>query len=97
MFDHNIVVRQLRTRQSAIQRCYERELRNNPTLGGRVAVRFSIQPTGTVSGVTATENTTGSAAVANCVTTVVRGLRFTEGPEGGSVTYTFPFVFAVQN
>lgn len=97
LFDSNLVVRQLRSRQAAVRRCYERELRNNPTLGGRVVVRFSVQPTGTISNVTTTENTTGSAAVAACVTSVVRGIRFTEGPDGGSVTYTFPFVFAVQN
>lgn len=97
MFDSNIVVRQLRLRQSAIQRCYERELRNNPTLSGRVVSRFTIQPTGSVSGVQATENSTGSPAVADCVNNVVRGLRFNPGPEGGAVTYTFPFVFAVQN
>ena len=97
IFDSNLVVRQLRLRQSAIQRCYERELRNNPTLNGRVVARFSIQPTGSVSGASATENTTGSPAVASCVITVVRGLRFTPGPEGGAVTYSFPFVFAPQN
>ncbi len=96
-FDPNIVVRQLGRRRSAIQRCYERELRNNPTLSGRVVTRFTIQPTGSVSGVSATENTTGSPAVAECVNRVVRGLRFTPGPEGGAVTYSFPFVFAVQN
>jgi hypothetical protein len=97
VFDSNLVVRQLRLRQSAIQRCYERELRNNPTLNGRVVTRFTIQPTGSVSGVSATENTTGSPAVAECVNNVVRGLRFSPGPEGGAVTYSFPFVFAVQN
>ncbi len=97
IFDSNLVVRQLRLRQSAIQRCYERELRNNPTLNGRVVARFSIQPTGSVSGASATENTTGSPAVASCVINVVRGLRFTPGPEGGAVTYSFPFVFAPQN
>ncbi len=97
VFDSNLVVRQLRLRQSAIQRCYERELRNNPTLAGRVVARFSIQPTGSVRGATATENTTGSPQVATCVINVVRGLRFTPGPEGGAVTYSFAFVFAPQN
>lgn len=96
-FDSNLVVRALRLRQSAIQRCYERELRNNPTLNGRVVARFTIQETGTVSGASATENTTGSPAVASCVINVVRGLRFNPGPEGGPVTYSFPFVFAPQN
>lgn len=97
VFDSSLVTRQIRTRISAIQRCYERELRNNPTLAGRVLVRFTIQEAGTVSGATAVENTTGSPAVANCVVDTIRRFRFNPGPEGGSVTYSYPFVFAPQN
>ena len=96
-FDAALVVREIRRRLSAIQRCYETELRNDPTLNGRVVAAFTIQPTGTLSNVRATENTTGSNAVGTCVTNVIRRIRFTEGPEGGPVNYSFPFVFAVQN
>ena len=96
-FDSSIVVGQIRRRLRAIQRCYERELRNNPTLNGRVLVRFTIQPAGSVSGASATENTTGSPAVAQCVVNTIRRFRFTPGPEGGSVTFAYPFVFAPQN
>ncbi|MCA9604618.1 MAG: TonB family protein [Myxococcales bacterium] len=97
VFDPNIVTRQIRARIRAIQTCYERELRNNPTLAGRVLVRFTIQPTGTVSGATATENSTGSPAVASCVVSTISRFRFNPGPEGGSVTFAYPFVFAPQN
>ncbi|MBX3272825.1 MAG: TonB family protein [Sandaracinaceae bacterium] len=96
-FDPNLVAAQIRARIRAIQTCYERELRNNPTLAGRVLVRFTIQPTGTVSGATATENSTGSPAVAACVVTTISRFRFNPGPEGGSVTFAYPFVFAPQN
>ncbi|MCB9591658.1 MAG: TonB family protein [Sandaracinaceae bacterium] len=97
VFDPNIVTRQIRARIRAIQTCYERELRNNPTLAGRVLVRFTIQPTGTVSGATATENSTGSPAVATCVVSTISRFRFNPGPEGGAVTFAYPFVFAPQN
>ncbi|MGE0792100.1 MAG: AgmX/PglI C-terminal domain-containing protein [Sandaracinaceae bacterium] len=97
VFDPNIVVRQIRQRLRAIQTCYERELTRNPTLAGRVMVRFSIQPIGTVSGTTATENTTGSPEVAACVVRTISRFRFTPGPEGGAVTFAYPFVFAPQN
>ncbi len=97
VFDPNIVTRQIRARIRAIQTCYERELRNNPTLAGRVLVRFTIQPTGTVSGATATENSTGSPAVAACVVSTISRFRFNPGPEGGAVTFAYPFVFAPQN
>lgn len=96
-FDPSIVTRLIRQRIRAIQTCYERELRNNPTLAGRVLVQFTIQQTGSVSGANARENSTGSPAVADCVVTTISRFRFTPGPEGGSVTFAYPFVFAPQN
>ncbi len=95
VFDSNAVVRLLQLRQSTIRRCYERQLRDDPRLRGRVVARFTIELDGTISGVTATENTTGSPALAGCVIYVVSGLRFNPGPAGGPVTYSFPFVFGV--
>lgn len=91
------VVALIRQRLSAIRACYERELRRNPQLAGKVTVDFTIQTTGSVSGVRASENTTGDAAVATCVTGVVQRFRWNPGPEGGSVTFSYPFVFAPQN
>lgn len=96
-FDASIVVQTIRRRLRAIQRCYETELRRDPTLAGKVTVRFTIVERGTVSGATATENTTGSAAVANCVVSAIRRFRFNPGPDGGSVDFSYPFVFAPQN
>jgi TonB family protein len=96
-FDQRVVVNLIRQRISAIRACYERELRRNPQLSGKVTVEFTIQTTGTVSGVRATENTTGDDAVAACVVSTVQRFRFNPGPEGGSVTFSYPFVFAPQN
>lgn len=96
-FDQRVVVNLIRQRISAIRACYERELRRNPQLNGKVTVEFTIQTTGTVSGVRATENTTGDDAVAACVVSTVQRFRFNPGPEGGSVTFSYPFVFAPQN
>jgi TonB family protein len=97
VFDSANVVRQIRLRLRRIQSCYERELRNNPTLSGRVAVRFTIEVTGTVSNASASENTTGSPVVADCVVGAIRSIRFNPTPEGGSVAFSYPFVFAPQN
>jgi TonB family protein len=97
-FDQQAVVRMIQTRRSAIQACYERELRTTPTLSGRIAVQMTIQESGSVSGVHVTENSmTGGDAVGSCVARVVQGFRFNPGPSGGSVTYTFPFVFEPQS
>jgi TonB family protein len=95
-FDVRVVIRMIQTRQSAIRACYERELRSDPTLQGRVKVSMTIQESGSVTGVRITENTMGNTSVGECVTRVVSGFRFNPGPEGGSVTYQFPFIFEPQ-
>ncbi len=97
-FDASVVVGMIRKRIRAIQRCYENELRRNPTLSGKVVVEFTIQTTGSVTDAKATTNSTGDAAVASCVVQTIRRFRFNDpAPEGGSVTFSYPFVFAPQN
>lgn len=96
-FDSNLVVSTIKARLRAIQMCYEQELRRNPTLAGKVTIEFTIQPRGNVTDVKVKENSTGDAAVAQCVAKTVGLFRFNPGPEGGSVTYSYPFVFAPQN
>ena len=96
-FDASVVVRTIKARLGAIKGCYERELKRNPTLAGKVTVEFTIEVRGNVSGVKIKENSTGSDAVGQCVAAAVERFRFNPGPEGGSVTYSYPFVFAPQN
>jgi len=96
-FDANLVVKVIKTRIRAIQACYERELRRNPTLAGKVTIEFTIQPRGNVTDVKVTNNSTGDAAVGACVANTVQRFRFNPGPDGGSVTFSYPFVFAPQN
>lgn len=96
-FDSSTVNAAMRRASAAIRRCYENELRNSPSLSGKVTVQFTIQESGTVSGASASENTTGSGALASCVTGAVGRLRFNPGPVGGSVQYRYPFVFSPQN
>ncbi len=96
-FDSSSVVRAIKARLRAIKSCYENQLKSNPSLAGKVAVSFTIQQSGSVTGVKATENTSGSSALATCIVSKVRTLRFNPGPTGGSVTYSYPFVFAPQN
>jgi TonB family protein len=95
-FDSKLVTAEVKKRLRAIQICYEQQLRRNPSLQGKVVVEFTIEQTGTVSKATATANTTNDPAVASCVVDTVKRFRFNPGPEGGSVTYSYPFVFAPQ-
>ena len=96
-FDAATVQRQIKQRLKSITRCYESELRKNPGLAGKVTVTFTIQERGNVTDARPSENTTGSSAVADCLTRTISRFRFNPGPEGGSVTFRYPFVFQPQN
>ena len=74
-----------------IKACYERELRRNPTLGGRVTVRFTIGGGGRVVSASASNNTI-TPSVGSCIVARIRSLRFPP-PEGGNVTFSYPFFF----
>jgi TonB family protein len=96
-FDAAAVQKQIKLRLKSITRCYESELRKNPSLAGKVTVTFTIQERGNVTDARASENTTGSPSVADCVTRTIGRFRFNPGPSGGSVTFRYPFVFQPQN
>jgi hypothetical protein len=93
-FDSKVVTKQVKQRLGAIKACYERQLRANPGLSGKVVIDFTIEVSGTVSKAAATANTTNNPDVASCIVGVFRGMRWNPGPEGGSVSYSYPFVFA---
>jgi TonB family protein len=96
-FDSALVVQMIKNRIGAIRACYERELKQNPTLAGKVTIQFTIEQQGNVSGVKVSDNSTGSDAVGQCVANAIQRFRFNPGPDGGSVTFSYPFVFAPQN
>lgn len=93
-FDRDVFIRMLRTRQAAIRACYQRELRNVPTLAGEVVIDVTLAPSGAVASASVVSSADGLDAVAACAVRVTRGFRFNPGPEGGAVTYTVPLAFA---
>lgn len=94
--DPRIVVRAIQSRQHDIRACYERELRQDPTLAGSVRIHLTVEESGSVTGVHWTENTIATPRVADCIVRVIRTFRIRPGPTGGAVTFQFPFVFEPQ-
>jgi outer membrane biosynthesis protein TonB len=90
--DPAMVAKEVRTRLGAIKACYERALKRNPTLSGKVVIHWTITQAGTVSGVDVEQDTLGDAEVASCIKALVARWRF-PAPSGGSVDVSFPFVF----
>jgi len=95
VFDDEAVLRRLRGVKRQVQRCYEREVTRDPTLEGRIDVELEVHPAGNTSA-RVTADGVGSRPLAECITRAASGIRFADGPEGGSVRYSFPFLFAPQ-
>lgn len=92
--DPRTVTAAIRSRTAAIRRCYERELRDRPTLEGSLDVAFTIEATGEITGARVSDDTMGSERLSRCVLDVVRGIRrFSTLPEGGAARFTYPLVF----
>jgi hypothetical protein len=88
-----VIQRIVRQNYGRFRVCYENGLRNNPSLQGRVAVRFVIGRDGAVSSVGNGDSDIPDAAVVACVIHAYYGLSFPQ-PEGGIVTVVYPIVFS---
>ena len=93
--DPALVSKEVRARIGAVKACYERALKRNPNLSGKVKVRWTITAAGTVSGVDIADDSMGDSEVSSCIKQLVARWRF-PAPAGGSVEVEFPFVFTAS-
>lgn len=73
---------------SGVRQCYERALKGNPTLQGKVVVSISIGPAGNVTKASVSGFDNG---VDQCIQQKARGWRFMK-PESGSAEFEIPFI-----
>jgi len=83
--------------KSALYRIYNRELRKNPTLQGRMVLRLTIEPDGTVSACAVDSSDMDSPEMNTKI--VDRVKRFNFGPKEGvpTITILFPVDFLPAN
>jgi hypothetical protein len=89
------VAKVVNRRLGAIKGCYERALRRDPNLEGKVTVRFTIAGSGKVSTARTTLNEL-TPDVGNCIVSAFKRFRFPQ-PDGGSLTVEYPFMFTPAN
>jgi TonB family protein len=65
--DRDAVAAVVAKHTSAIQFCYQRELKRSPNLKGKVVVRFVITPQGAIESVTILSSTLSNATVESCI------------------------------
>jgi hypothetical protein len=93
----NRLVRQaLLHRLPAIKYCYERAIKSNPQLSGKITVQVMFDASGAAPAVALLFDGLGDPEAAECILAALRKTR-TETPLGAPVTATAPYVFTVAN
>lgn len=91
--DKKAVSATIRQRMPGLQACYEKALRSNPTLKGKITYTITINPQGRVTEVEVEEDTVNDASVKSCTIAKIKDWRFfSEGAEDSSeVTFGVSF------
>ena len=91
--DSNAIAKVVKKRQRMIQDCYNKELKRDPSLKGKVEIEFTIGENGRIEEALVVGNTMGNKKVGNCIVGRLKRWKFPK-PDGGSVTVVFPFIFS---
>ena len=91
--DKSLIDAVIKKHMNQIRYCYQRELPKNPTLGGKVTVKFVISKTGSVSKASTKSSTLSNSAVEGCINSRFMRFKFPEPKGGGIVIVSYPFIF----
>lgn len=95
--DRDVIASYIKTQLGQILYCYERQLSAKKDLFGKVAVRFTIGPSGQVETQQIGDTTLKNATVEGCILNKVAQWKF-PAPQGGTkVNVTYPFLFKSTN
>lgn len=75
-----------------VRACYNAGMKRAGYMHGRVTIRFTIDPNGSVTAAQIVGNELGDRKVAGCIRRVARGLEFNRPDGGGNVVVTYPFL-----
>lgn len=88
-----VIQQTVRAHFGLFRKCYETALVREPTLAGRVTIKFVINLEGKVDSAADQGSTLPDPAVVACVADGFRKLTFPK-PEGGIVTVVYPVIFS---
>lgn len=95
--EREVIAQYIRTQLGQILYCYERQLSAHPDLFGKVAVKFTIGPTGSVEKQLIGDSSLKNSTVEGCILNRVATWKFPT-PQGGiRVLVTYPFLFKSTN
>lgn len=82
----------IKERMALYSRCYERELRRDARLAGKVVIRFVVDKDGSVKHAHLRATSLENGVVESCVVSEIQQTRFPK-PSGGTVVVSYPFNF----
>ncbi len=83
----------LREQQEGALRCYEGALAESPGLAGRVQLKLTVQPDGSVSRAAVQSTSLRNPSTEGCLVALASGARFPP-PDGGSAYISYSYVFS---
>ena len=92
--DRSLVDEVVKRHLNAIRHCYQRALRRDPDLAGKVVVEFVIAADGTVSSAEIEPTTLGHRRTEECVRKRILRMTFPAPAGGGTVVVRYPFLFS---
>jgi len=92
--DRTLIDAVVRRNLNAIRYCYQRQLTKEPSLQGKVVLKFVIAKDGTVASASIKSSSLANAAVESCLVARFQRMQFPEPKGGGIVIVSYPFLFA---
>lgn len=89
------ILRVIRSHIGGFRYSYEKALKQNPDIGGKIALKFTIAPDGTIVSIDVVSSTTGEASLDDEIKDKARRMKF-DSIEKGNVTVTYAFVLDRQ-
>lgn len=87
----------VRAKLPEVRECFDNGLAEDPTLGGRVALRFTIDAAGRVRDPMIAEDELASSSVATCLIERIEHWQFPLPREGRELTIVYPFHFTAED
>ena len=84
----------LKRHMAQIRYCYQRELTKDPSVKGKIVIKFVIAKDGSVSSANTKTTTMNSPSVENCIVSRFMRMQFPEPKGGGIVIVSYPFIFS---
>lgn len=93
------VVSVVQSHSRALQDCYKQELKYDPTIKGKISVRFTLNPDGIVTGASLVTSTLNSPRMESCILNRIKGWRNFPPCDAseGEKTYRQSFSFGEKN